>query len=77
MLDINISFNHIDENGTIKEFIIVDRFSNNNKNYIIYKEDGKEDLYADLYEIVDDKIKIIPIDNDADYDIVDKYLENL
>ena len=77
MLDTDILFKHVDQNGIIKDYYIIDRFNNDGKNYMIYKEEGKEDIYADLYEIIDDKIRIIPIVNKDDYDIVDKYLENL
>jgi len=73
----DIKFNIIDNNGEIKNFIILEKFNKNNKNYLIYKEENKEDLYAALYEIINESIKIIPIDNDEDYDIVDEYLENI
>lgn len=65
------------ENGLLKEYIIIEQFNKNNKNYIIYKEDNNDDIYAALYEMIDDKIKIIPIEDEKDYDIVDDYLENL
>ena len=77
MLDSDFSFDCMDVNGDIKNYNILDRFQKNNKNYIIYEEDGNEDIYAALYEIFDDKIKIIPIEDDKDYDIVDEYLETL
>ena len=77
MLDFNISFSRMDEKGNIIKYSIVDRFTKNNKNYIIYKEEGKEELHADLYETSDDKLIIIPIKDQSDYDIVDRYLESL
>lgn len=64
-------------NNEIKNFIIIDKFSANNKNYIIYKEENSEEIYSSLYEIINDDIKIIPIESDVDYDIVDDYLDNL
>jgi len=73
----NINFNMIDKDGVIKNFIILEKFNKNNKNYLIYKENGKDDLYAALYEVINEKIKIIPIENDEDYDVVDEYLENI
>ena len=73
----DINFNIIDNNGNIRNYIILEKFKKNNKNYLIYKEEDKEDLYAALYEIINETIKIIPIDNDEDYDIVDEYLENM
>jgi len=71
----DINFNIIDNNGAVKNFVILEKFTKNNKNYLIYKEENKEDLYAALYEIINETIKIIPIENDEDYDIVDEYLE--
>lgn len=73
----DINFNVIDNNGIVKNYIILEKFTKNNKNYLIYKEENKEDLYAALYEIVNETIKIIPIENDEDYDVVDEYLENI
>lgn len=73
----NIKFNLIDNKGIIKTYVILDKFSKNNKNYLIYKEEGKEDLYTSLYEVINDSIKVIPIEDDNDYDIVDKYLGNI
>ena len=76
MID-DITFNYIDEKGNAIKYIIVDKFSKNTKNYIIYEEENKEELYGALYEIIDDKIKIIPIDDDKDYDIIDEYLDSI
>ena len=76
MID-DITFNYIDEKGNTIKYVIVDKFTKNNKNYIIYEEENKEELYGALYEIIDDKIKIIPIDDDKDYDIIDEYLDNI
>lgn len=76
MID-DITFNYIDEKGNSIKYVIIDKFTKNNKNYIIYEEENKEELYGALYEIIDDKIKIIPIENEKDYDIIDEYLDNL
>lgn len=73
----DIKFNVIDNNGNVKNYIIIEKFIKNNKNYLIYQEENKEDLYAALYEIVNETIKLIPIENDKDYDVVDEYLENI
>ena len=77
MLDYDITFTQMDAQGNVIKYSIVDRFTKNNKNYIIYKEEGKDELYTDLYEISDDKLIIIPIKDQSDYDIVDRYLESL
>jgi len=73
----NINFKTIDNKGDIKKYTILDRFNKNNKNFIIYKEENKDDLYAALYEIINETMKIIPIEDDKDYDIVDEYLESV
>lgn len=64
-------------NGEEKNFLIIDKFTNCNKNFIIYTEEDNDELYAALYENVNNDIKIIPIENDHDYDLVDEYLRNL
>ena len=73
----DLNFNIMNNKGEVINYIILEKFSKNNKNYLIYKEENKEDLYAAMYEIVNETIKIIPIENDLDYDVVDKYLESL
>jgi len=73
----DITFNYMDELGNIKTYTIIEKFSENNKNYIIFKEKNNDNLYSALCEYIDDKIKIIPIEKEEDYDIVDKYLESL
>lgn len=73
----DIKFTTLDETGIEKTFIVLEKFSKLGKNYIIYQEENKEDLYASLYEINENNIKLIPIESDSDYDIVDEYLENL
>ncbi len=60
-----------------KKYLIIDKFNKENKDFIILKEDGSDEIYASLYEINDDKLKIIPITDDKDYDLVDEYLGEL
>ena len=60
-----------------KKYLIIDKFNKENKDFIILKEDGSDEIYASFYEINDDKLKIIPITNDKDYDLVDEYLGEL
>lgn len=61
-----------------KMYTIIDRFSMKDKNYIIYKLDDKDDLYAALYKIDDNNnMQLFDITNEEDYDIIDKYLEKL
>ena len=49
-------------------------FEKNNKNFIVYK-DIEDDILASCYKIEDDKLTIIPINDESDYDIVDVELE--
>lgn len=72
----DIEFTVNDKNG-IKKYIIIDKFNKNNKEYIIYKEKDNDDLYAALCMQNQNELKIIPIEDSNDYDIVDQYLENL
>ena len=73
----DIKFKAINETGKEIEYLILDKFSKNNKNYIIYIEEGKNDIYASLYDVINNEINIIQIENEEDYDIVDEYLESL
>lgn len=65
------------KNGLEKKIIIIDRPKINKNNYIIYKEENNNDIYASLYKIKDDKLILLPIENEEDYDIIDNYLERL
>lgn len=76
MID-DIRFKIINEKGIQETYIIIDRFEKNNKNFIIYQEENGNEIYASFYELVNDKMKIIEIEKDEDYDIVDEYLESL
>ena len=73
----DISFNYLTEEGLLKKYIIIDKFNKDTKDFIIYKEENKDELYTSLYEIINDKIKIIPIEKEEDYNTVDEYLERL
>lgn len=77
MLEENINFEYINSNGDIEHYTILDKFEKNKKKFIIYQKEDESEIYAALYEIIDDKIKIIPIENNEDFDIVDEYLESL
>lgn len=49
-------------------------FEKDNKKFLVYK-DKQDDILASYYKKEDDKLIIMPITNDADYDIVDIELE--
>ena len=76
MID-DIKFNIINDNGIEETYLIIDKFEKDDKKFILYQEENKDELYASFYEIIDDKIKIIQSEKDEDYDIVDEYLERL
>ncbi len=76
MID-DIKFNIINDNGIEETYLIIDKFEKDDKKFILYQEENKDELYASFYEIIDDKIKLTKIEKDEDYDIVDEYLERL
>jgi len=49
-------------------------FSNNNTgvNYIIYKTDDSDDILATRYNIENDEIKLMEIENDYEWDLIDQ-----
>ena len=49
-------------------------FEKDNKKFLVYK-DKQDDILASYYKKEDDKLIIMPITDDADYDIVDIELE--
>lgn len=62
-----------DKNNKIKCDVLF-TFSENGKNFIVYK-DEEGDILASYYESYKDKIVVLPITSDKDYDLVDKRLE--
>lgn len=49
-------------------------FQKENKSFIVYK-DKEEDILASYYTIENDRLIIMPIQDEKDYDIVDMELE--
>ena len=49
-------------------------FQKDNKSFVVYKDD-EDDVLASYYKIDGDKMIILPILEDNDYDIVDAELE--
>lgn len=49
-------------------------FEKNNKNFIVYK-DNEDDILSSYYKNEEDKLIIMPITDEADYDLVDIELE--
>ena len=48
-------------------------FHKNNKNFIVYNDENY-DILASYFETTGDKITIIPINNEEDFDLIDKEL---
>ena len=74
-----MNFNVIDINGINIKCDILGMFEHDNKKYVIYTdcEDAniEKEVYASLYEL-DEKgnMVLMPILNNDDWDIVDKFL---
>lgn len=49
-------------------------FEKNNKHFIVYK-DIEDDILSSYYKKIDDKLIIMPITDDEDYNLVDIELE--
>jgi len=76
-----MNFNVIDELGNVVDCDIIGMFSREDKKFIIYTDntviDDEKEVLASLYKIEDNKMILLPIVNDADWDLVDKYLEEI
>lgn len=64
------------ENGKNITFNIIKYFKNpnNNQDYIIYAEKGKDDIFASKYEIKNNELILNEITSDEEWDYVDKVL---
>ncbi len=47
--------------------------SNYNYDYIIYTNDNKN-IYASRYKVINEKIELFPIEEEYEWDYLDKYL---
>ena len=75
-----MNFIVVDSNGNNIECDIIGLFSHEDKNLIIYTESSLEkekDVHASLYKIENNKLKLFPILKSEDWDLVDKYLEEI
>ena len=74
------TFEYMNEDREFIKYQILYDFSKNNKNYIIFKnvnDENNEELFSALYEKTETNLKIIPIEDNQDYDVVDNFLESL
>ena len=77
-----MNFEILDKTGKKIECNVVGTFESNNKSFILYT-DGTEvneekEVYASLYKLnYDNSMILLPITDDNDWDLVDKYLEEM
>lgn len=66
----------VNENGKNKVFNIIKYFKNpnNNENYIIYKEDNNDEIYASRYIVRNNELELLDINSDDEWDYIDKIL---
>lgn len=74
-----MNFKTIDKNGIEVNCDVIGTFIKENKKFIVYTDgtivNGIKEVYASFYEeIGDNNIKLLPIINDEDWDLVDNYL---
>lgn len=62
-----------EENGEEYKIIKVLNPSNILYDYIIYTNDN-ENIYASRYKVVNEKIELFPIEEEYEWDYLDKYL---
>ena len=76
-----MNFNVIDSEGNKVQCDIIGMFVHDNKNFIIYTDsqqsDSEKEVYASLYKISDNNMLLIPIVQESDWDLVDRYLEGV
>ena len=71
-----MNFIVIDNNGQKVSCDVIGVFKHNDKDFIVYSDNTKE-VYASLYKMDGDNVVLLPITDENDWNIVDKYLENL
>jgi uncharacterized protein YrzB (UPF0473 family) len=73
----NGSFEITDENGKKISCEILMSFEDNQNKYMIYTDgelddEGNIEVLATKYTVENDKVTLIPIEDDAEWDLVDK-----
>lgn len=65
--------------GKNVECNVIGVFNCDNKNFVIYTEsDSVDEIYASFYELDENNNMILlPIEDSQDWDLVDKYLEEV
>ena len=77
-----MNFNILDGYGNKVECSIIGTFVKEDKKFVIYTDgtvdhnDNKKEVYASLYEIEEDNLILLPINDEKDWDLVDEYLDD-
>ena len=66
------------ENGQVIECKSILEFKDesNDKNYIVYKENGSHEIFASRYIVVDNQIILEPIETQYEWNMIDNMLES-
>jgi uncharacterized protein YrzB (UPF0473 family) len=79
-----MKINAIDINGNLKEYDTILTYHNDeyNKDYIVYTdntldEEGNTKVYASIYNPDQDETKLLPIETDKEWKIIETILEEL
>lgn len=76
-----MNFSVIDSQGNKIYCDIIGMFVHDDKNFIIYTDsqqnDNEKEVYASLYKISGNDMVLIPIVEESDWDLVDRYLEGV
>ncbi len=67
----------VNENGKIINYNIIKYFKYKDKNYIIYNEENKDEIYASTYVIENNELILNKIDTDEEWDYIDLVLEDM
>lgn len=63
------------ENDKMVKFKIIKFFKYKDKNYIIYTEEGNDELFASTYIIKNNELILDEIKTEEEWDYIDKVLE--
>lgn len=84
MKDEKMTFKVIDDNGKEIECEVLFTFESTetNKNYIVYTDDtldeqGNTKVYASIYNPGEDELKLLPIETDKEWKIIETVLNEL
>jgi len=75
-----MNFSILNDEGKIINCNVIGIFKHEDKDFVVYTDEStdNEEIFASLYKLDDDdNIKLLPITDDKDWDLVDNYLEEL